>query len=210
MSLAARSRPKPSAALPLVVSPTGLNGNLRAHGDSAPAAFRDELPSPFRGHEHAERLSRQTLFLTEFLDRHVPNERLGRASGATLVQLHCHQHAVLSPEAEKHVLDRLGLDYQIMKSDCCGMAGSFGFEREKYDVSIAAAERAMLPLLRNAAADTVVLANGFSCRNRAMHWPQNHARRRVAGKGTQRDRALTLGCPVRLPERMRPLNRGVV
>ncbi len=128
------------------------------------SAFRDELPSLFLGHEHAERLSRQTLFLTEFLDRHVPHQRLARRSGSALVQLHCHQHAVLSPEAERHVLDQLGLDYQIMNSGCCGMAGSFGFEREKYEVSIAAAERAMLPLIRNADDDTVILANGFSCR----------------------------------------------
>jgi Fe-S oxidoreductase len=128
------------------------------------SAFRDELPRLFLGHEHAERLSRQTLFLTEFLDRHVPHERLGRTSGSALVQLHCHQHAVLSPGAEKHVLDQLGVEYQIMKSGCCGMAGSFGFERDKYDVSIAAAERAMLPLIRNAGADAVILANGFSCR----------------------------------------------
>jgi Fe-S oxidoreductase len=62
------------------------------------------------------------------------------------------------------VLDQLGLDYQIMNSGCCGMAGSFGFEREKYNVSIAAAERAMLPAIRNAGADAVILANGFSCR----------------------------------------------
>jgi Fe-S oxidoreductase len=128
------------------------------------SAFRDELPSLFLGNEHAERLSRQTLFLTEFLDRRVPHALLGSASGSALVQLHCHQHAVLSPEAEKHLLDQLGLDYQIMKSGCCGMAGSFGFERRKYDVSIAAAERAMLPQIRSAGTDTAILANGFSCR----------------------------------------------
>lgn len=80
------------------------------------------------------------------------------------MQLHCHHHAVLESQAEQRVLDQLGLDYQIMKSGCCGMAGAFGFEREKYDLSITAAERAMMPLIRNAASDTVILANGFSCR----------------------------------------------
>ena len=128
------------------------------------SAFRDELPNLFPGHEHAERLSHQTLFFTEFLDRHVPHEQLGRASGSALVQIHCHHHAVLEPDAEQHVLDQLGLDYEIMRSGCCGMAGAFGFERDKHDVSITAAERAMVPMIRNAASDTVILANGFSCR----------------------------------------------
>ncbi|WGR97612.1 4Fe-4S dicluster domain-containing protein [Bradyrhizobium sp. ISRA443] len=128
------------------------------------SAFRDELPNLFPGHEYAERLSHQTVFLTEFLDRHAADEQLGRISGSALVQLHCHHHAVLSPESEQHVLDRLGLDYDVMKSGCCGMAGSFGFEKGKYDISIAAAERALLPMIRNADAATIVLANGFSCR----------------------------------------------
>lgn len=128
------------------------------------SAFRDEMPSLFLGNEHAERLSRQALFFTEFLDRHVPHERLGHMSGSALVQMHCHHHAVLVPEAEQHVLDQLGLDYEIMKSGCCGMAGAFGFERDKYDVSITAAERAMMPLIRNASSDAVILADGFSCR----------------------------------------------
>lgn len=128
------------------------------------SAFRDELPGLFPGHEHAERLSHQTLFFTEFLARHVPDREFGRASGEALVQFHCHHHAVLEPEAEQHVLDQLRLNYEIMKSGCCGMAGAFGFERDKYDVSITAAERAMLPLIREAASNTIILADGFSCR----------------------------------------------
>lgn len=128
------------------------------------SAFRDELPSLLLGNERAERLSRQTLFFTEFLDRHVPHQKLGRISGSALVQIHCHHHAVLEPDAERNVLDQVGLDYEVMKSGCCGMAGAFGFERDKYDVSITAAERAMLPLIRNAGSDTVILADGFSCR----------------------------------------------
>lgn len=128
------------------------------------SAFRDELPNLLLGNERAERLSRQTLFFTEFLDRHVPHQKLGRISGSALVQIHCHHHAVLELDAERHVLDQVGLDYEVMKSGCCGMAGAFGFERDKYDVSITAAERAMLPLIRNAGSDTVILADGFSCR----------------------------------------------
>ena len=69
-----------------------------------------------------------------------------------------------SPRGETSVLDRLGLDYAVMKSGCCGMAGSFGFEADKYDVSMRAARRSMVPTIEAAPADTLILANGFSCR----------------------------------------------
>jgi len=62
------------------------------------------------------------------------------------------------------VLDRSGLEYEIMNSGCCGMAGAFGFERAKYQVSMAAAERVLLPKIRQAPDEAIILANGFSCR----------------------------------------------
>jgi Fe-S oxidoreductase len=61
-------------------------------------------------------------------------------------------------------LKRLGLDFEVLDSGCCGMAGSFGFEAAKYDVSVKCAERVLLPAVKTAAADTLILANGFSCR----------------------------------------------
>ena len=128
------------------------------------SAFRDELPDLFPGNERAARLAQQTLFLTEFLDRHSERKRLPQVSGSALVQVHCHHHAVIKPVAEQRVLDRLGLDYELMKSGCCGMAGSFGFEKSKYDVSMAAAERVLLPTIRAAPRERIILANGFSCR----------------------------------------------
>ena len=66
--------------------------------------------------------------------------------------------------AEEAVLKRLGLDYEILDSGCCGMAGSFGFESDKYDVSVACGERVLLPAVRRANKDTLVIADGFSCR----------------------------------------------
>ena len=71
---------------------------------------------------------------------------------------------MIKTDGARHLLDRLGLDYEVLPSGCCGMAGSFGFEAEKYDMSIAAAERVLLPRLRAIPEDTLVLANGFSCR----------------------------------------------
>jgi Fe-S oxidoreductase len=71
---------------------------------------------------------------------------------------------VIKTEAEQKLLGRIGLDCEVLPSGCCGMAGSFGFEAAKYDVSVAAAERVLLPRLRATAPETLVLADGFSCR----------------------------------------------
>ena len=72
------------------------------------------------------------------------------------------------------MLDRLGLDYEVLNSGCCGMAGSFGFEASKYDVSIAAADRVLLPRLRAEPTETLVLANGFSCREQIEQCTGRH------------------------------------
>jgi Fe-S oxidoreductase len=80
------------------------------------------------------------------------------------VHAHCHQQAVLGLQDERAVLGRLGLDCEVLDSGCCGMAGSFGFDARKYDVSVRCAERVLLPALRAAAPDTLVVTNGFSCR----------------------------------------------
>ena len=127
------------------------------------SAFRDELVELFPDNDYARKLSEQTLFFTEFLDRH-DTAVLPRIGGDALVQVHCHHHAVIKPEAERSVLERLGINYDMMASGCCGMAGSFGFESGKYEVSQTLAERVMLPKVRSAASETMILANGFSCR----------------------------------------------
>lgn len=127
------------------------------------SAFRDELPGLFPKDPLAKRLSEQTLFLTEFLDREGRRPVL-RDPPDAIEQLHCHHHAVLDPKAEARVLAASGVEARPLPSGCCGMAGSFGFEAGKYDVSMTAAERVLLPAVREAARGTVILANGFSCR----------------------------------------------
>ncbi len=127
------------------------------------SAFRDELVDLFPDNDLARRLSDQTLFFTEFLDRD-DTAAISHIGGKAMVQLHCHHHAVITPKAERSVLDRLGIDHEILAAGCCGMAGSFGFESDKYDVSQTLAERVLLPKVRQAPEDTVIIANGFSCR----------------------------------------------
>ena len=80
------------------------------------------------------------------------------------MQIHCHHHAVIKPAAEKKCSSASASTLEVLASGCCGMAGSFGFEAEKYEVSMAVGERVLLPQVRAAAKQTLILANGFSCR----------------------------------------------
>jgi hypothetical protein len=82
-----------------------------------------------------------------------------------LFQGHCHQKAVMGLEEERSVLGKLGLDVEYLDARCCGMAGSFGYEKEQYDVSIKVGERAVLPAVRTADEEKLVIADGFSCRS---------------------------------------------
>src|SRR5579885_673606 len=128
------------------------------------ATFRDELVNLFPEDERAKRLSRQTFQCSEFIERYCQDLVMPRRRRHALVQIHCHHHAVMKADAERRLMRRLGLDAAVLPSGCCGMAGSFGFETDKYDVSMKAAERVLLPRIRAARADAVILANGFSCR----------------------------------------------
>jgi len=128
------------------------------------SVFKGELPDLFAGSEQARRLSGQTWMLGDFVDRHAQDFRFPPLGGPALVHAHCHHKSVLGLNGEQAVLRRLGLDVDMPDSGCCGMAGSFGFMRDKYDVSMRCAERALLPAVRAAGADRLILADGFSCR----------------------------------------------
>ncbi|MGH8960215.1 MAG: FAD-binding and (Fe-S)-binding domain-containing protein [Jatrophihabitantaceae bacterium] len=129
------------------------------------AVFRDELINMFPQDADAQRLHSQSFVLSEFLSKHAADWPVPRLHRRALVQPHCHHHSVIGFDDEQHLLERMGLDVEIPDSGCCGMAGSFGYEAgERYEVSTAAGERVLLPKVRDAAPDTLVLADGFSCR----------------------------------------------
>jgi FAD/FMN-containing dehydrogenase/Fe-S oxidoreductase len=129
---------------------------------SCVAVFRDELKELFPTVENAKRLAQQTSMLSEFLQHHdVPLPALHRSA---LVHGHCHHKAVMKLDAEEQVLARMGVEYRVLDAGCCGMAGSFGFERDHYDVSMKIGERVLLPAVRSAPRDAIILADGFSCR----------------------------------------------
>jgi Fe-S oxidoreductase len=134
---------------------------------SCVSAFRDELVNLNPHNEDAMRLARQMFTLAEFLDASGwKPPRLGRKA---LVHGHCHHKAILSMQADAKVFDALGLDWTLLDDGCCGLAGSFGFERGKYEVSMAIGEAALLPAVRAASGDTLILADGFSCREQIAH-----------------------------------------
>ncbi|HEX3598606.1 MAG TPA: FAD-binding and (Fe-S)-binding domain-containing protein [Lacipirellulaceae bacterium] len=128
---------------------------------SCVAAFRDELKNLFPGEGLAGRLSRQTYLLSEFLEQEGYEPPVLHRKA--LVHGHCHHKAIMHMDAEIAILKKLQLDYELLDSGCCGMAGAFGFEKKHYDVSIACGERVLLPAVREASDDTLIIANGFSC-----------------------------------------------
>jgi Fe-S oxidoreductase len=128
------------------------------------SAFRDELPALFPNDAQAKALSKQTRFLSEFLKDRAIVPALAEPLPPVLVQYHCHHHAILDKDAETELLASLPAMAEILQLGCCGMAGSFGFEAQKYDLSRTIAERAILPAIREASPQTAILANGFSCR----------------------------------------------
>jgi FAD/FMN-containing dehydrogenase/Fe-S oxidoreductase len=127
------------------------------------SVFRDEIHGLFPDHPRAEKLRNQTFTLAEFLKGHssftAPSFRK-----KAVVHGHCHQKAIMRMKDEQSLYASMGLQYQLLDSGCCGMAGSFGFENDKYTISVDIGERVLLPAVRSAEPSTLVVADGFSCR----------------------------------------------
>jgi FAD/FMN-containing dehydrogenase/Fe-S oxidoreductase len=126
------------------------------------AVFRDELPNMLPDDEDAKRLSRQAFHFSEFLDKE--DAEVPRLARDVVLHGHCHHRATGGIDSERRLLERMGVEVEVCDSGCCGMAGSFGFEQGHYEVSMACGERALLPKVRSAARDALLVADGFSCR----------------------------------------------
>ncbi|MGW6919202.1 FAD-binding and (Fe-S)-binding domain-containing protein [Kitasatospora sp. NPDC054939] len=129
---------------------------------SCTATLREDLPRLLGadGRPVAER----TRTFAEFVDAYAPGADLPQLPVDAITQTHCHQHAVLGTAADRRVERRMGLHNRVLDSGCCGLAGNFGFEQGHWEVSRAIAERVLIPEVHAAGPDTVVLADGFSCR----------------------------------------------
>jgi Fe-S oxidoreductase len=133
---------------------------------SCASVFRDELRNLFPADPRADRLRRQTFLLSEFLEREVPGYAPPQIDAPVLLHGHCHHKAIMKMGAEESLLRRTGTTLTVPDAGCCGMAGPFGFQADTYEVSQAIGERVLLPAIRSVSADTLVVANGFSCRER--------------------------------------------
>jgi FAD/FMN-containing dehydrogenase/Fe-S oxidoreductase len=145
---------------------------------SCVAVFKDELLKMRPNDQDARRLAHQTYHLAEFLQEegYKPPPLHRKA----VLHEHCHQHATGSADPDKQLLDAMGVEVEQPDGGCCGMAGAWGYERDHYDVSIACGERVLLPKVREAAPDALIVTEGFSCRSqieqttnrRALHLAQ--------------------------------------
>jgi Fe-S oxidoreductase len=133
---------------------------------SCTAVFRSDAPDLFPDDLDVARLRERTVTLAELLTQHTPGWEPPDLQGVrAMSQVHCHHHAALDDwSADEQLLARAHAETDRLDSGCCGLAGNFGFEKGHEQVSETCAESVLLPSLRNADPDTVVLADGFSCR----------------------------------------------
>ncbi|PKW09229.1 FAD/FMN-containing dehydrogenase [Streptomyces sp. 1222.5] len=130
---------------------------------SCAAALRTDLPELLHDDPRAAWLAASVLTFAEVLLRYAPGWTPPAVDRPVAGQTHCHQHAVLGDDPDRRLRESAGLTGEL-SGGCCGLAGNFGFEKGHFEVSRACAEEQLLPAVRAAPADTVILADGFSCR----------------------------------------------
>lgn len=135
---------------------------------SCAATLRTDLPELLPDDPRAHRLATAVVTFAEALERHAPHWTPPRLDRPVAGQTHCHQHAVLGDDAERRLHAAAGLT-GTLSGGCCGLAGNFGFEKGHEDVSRACAEEQLLPAVRAAAPDAVILTDGYSCRTQLAH-----------------------------------------
>jgi len=142
---------------------------------SCASVFRDELHGLMPDVEAARKLAASTFLLSEFLEKHAPGYVPPKMKRDAVLQAHCHQKAIMRVEHEKALLAKMGMDVDDPDAGCCGMAGAFGYEQDKYAVSTACGERKLLPAVRRASLSTLIVADGFSCREQIAQASNRHA-----------------------------------
>jgi len=146
-------RPEIEAGVPII----GLE-------PSCVAVFRDEMTNLFPDDEDAKRLRDRMFLISEFFETMLDGYQPPQLKRKAIVHGHCHQKAIMGMAHEKSIFSKLGLDFQLLDSGCCGMAGFFGFEAGHYEISMNIGELVLLPAVRRAPKETLIIADGFSCR----------------------------------------------
>jgi Fe-S oxidoreductase len=163
----AKMRPHIEAGTPMVVLEP-----------SCWATFYDELTNIISGNKDADRLHHNTFLFAAFLKEHAPDYKPPKLHRKAILHRHCHQKSELKhePNYEKQILEEMGMEVQEPETGCCGMAGAFGYTAgEEYDVSIACGERVLLPRVRESKDQTILVADGFSCREQISQETDRHA-----------------------------------
>jgi len=129
---------------------------------SCASVFRDELTNLLPNDPRAKKLRDQTFLLSEFLVKHAPDFKPPQRNEKIIVHGHCHHRATMGMHDEVALLRATGAEVELLDSGCCGMAGPFGFEKDKYDLSQKLGERVLLPAVR-ANTKAIIVSDGFSC-----------------------------------------------
>ena len=164
------------------------------------AVFKDELRRMLPHDDDASRLTRNAYHFGEFCTAF--GIKPPRLHGRAILWGHCHQRATGGVEPDEQLLQQMGLEVRNLKGGCCGLAGSWGFEAGKHGISMDCGEQALLPAIRQAEPDTLVVADGFSCQTqiadagtgrRALHTAQVMAMAREPGRVTAHDLVAAAG-----------------
>ena len=151
---------------------------------SCASTFRDEARNLLANDPRTERLAKQTFLLSEFLAKHAPHYTAPALAGKhILLHGHCHQKPFMTEEIQ--LLKASGATVEIPDTGCCGMAGPFGFEKDKYEISKKLADRVLLPAVEKAKGETLIVTNGFSCREQIEQLSNRkaiHLAQALAGK----------------------------
>jgi FAD/FMN-containing dehydrogenase/Fe-S oxidoreductase len=129
---------------------------------SCASVFRDELTNLLPNDPRALKLRDQTFLLSEFLIKHAPHYRPPQIDEKIIVHGHCHHRATMGMHDEVALLRLTGANVELLDSGCCGMAGPFGFEKDKFDLSQKLGERVLLPAVRDNR-KAITVSDGFSC-----------------------------------------------
>jgi len=194
--LLGKLRPQLQASIPVVVLEP-----------SCYSAFKDELGNLLPHDQDGQRLGALVTTFSAFVQHRAPDLALPRLGRRALIQGHCHQVSldVRSDKqkgklfAERAVLDRLGVELTQPETGCCGMAGAFGYEKanDHHAVSLACGERVLLPAVRSAPEEELIIADGFSCGSQI----EQTTGRQALHMAQVVDLALDDHLPPRLPER---------
>jgi FAD/FMN-containing dehydrogenase/Fe-S oxidoreductase len=131
---------------------------------SCASLFHEELVNLFPHDENAKRLKEQTWLFAQFVTRQAGDIDFRKLGKKALIHGHCHHKAIFRMDDDTALLERLGVNAEMPDTGCCGMAGAFGFEKEHYDISMECGERVLLPAVRALDAETMIITDGFSCK----------------------------------------------